>query len=243
MLSRCEQDVSVLPVTSLFNKRWLLRLLLAWFDSARDRAHALSPAEGARWYSDGLLASRFIGDGRGDKRAEGLSRVDGTVGHFHPAPGGRGTLSLDSRATQFVTIAAKFETTLSTGAKNASYYDQGARTVACMARLMEVAGVRPESLSTLSFHVIAPASRIRKGVFDRQLEKSILLDKVRHRTEVFGSAHRDWMASWFEPVLERITISALAWEDLLQSIRLTDKPAGMNIARFYEQCLRSNVPQ
>jgi len=243
MLSRCGHEDGVMPATALFNKKWMLRLLLDWFMSPRLPAHPLSSASGARWFSDGLLASRFVGDGRGDKRAEGFTRADGAIGHFHVGSGGRGELLLNSNATQFVIIATKLESALSIGAKNAPYFDQAARTVACMAHLLEVSKIRPESLTTLSFHVIAPANRIKQGIFSKQLDKDSIRDKVRHRAEVFGAVHRSWLGSWFEPALERMTNSALSWEELLSTARVVDEPSGLKLKEFFDQCLTFSPPR
>ena len=243
MLSHCGHAESAMPATALFNKKWMLRLLLDWFALPSRPAHPLSPSGGAKWFSDALLATRFVGDGRGDKRAEGFTRADGAIGHFRLGAGGHGDLLLGAKATQFVTIAAKLEGALSSGAKNAPYFDQAARTVACMARLLELSKIRPESLATLSYHVIAPANRISQGVFDKQLDKNSIRDKVRHRAEVFGAVHRSWIASWFEPALERITISALSWEELISTARVADQPSGLRLKEFYSQCIKYNLPR
>lgn len=229
-----------MPATALFNKKWMLRLLLDCFASSPRPGHPLSPANGARWFSDGLLATRFVGDGRGDKRAEGFTRADGAIGQFHPGAGGHGDLLLGPKATQFVIVATKLESALSTGARNAPYFDQAARTVACMARLLEKGKIRPESLATLSYQVIAPANRIKQGIFRKQLDKDSIRDKVRHRAEVFGAVHRSWIASWFEPALERMTVSALSWEELIATVRVADKPSGSMLKEFYDRCLAFN---
>lgn len=241
MLSHSGNAECVMPANALFNKKWMLRLLLDWFASKSHPAHPLSPVVGARWFSDALLATRFVGDGRGDKRAEGFTRADGAVGHFNLGSSGRGDLLLVAKATQFVTIASKLEGALSSGAKNAPYFDQVARTVACMARLLEISKIRPDAMAALSYHVIAPANRISQGVFDKQLDKDSILDKVRHRAEVFGAVHRSWIASWFEPALERMTISALSWEELISTVRVADKPSGLRLKEFYGQCLKYNL--
>ncbi|MGP1677051.1 MAG: hypothetical protein ACTS6J_07825 [Burkholderiales bacterium] len=243
MLSHCGHAEGAMPATALFNKKWMLRLLLDCLASPPRPAHPLSPANGARWFSDGLLATRFVGDGRGDKRAEGFTRADGVIGHFHLESGGHGDLLLGPKATQFVVISAKLEGALSIGAKNASYFDQAARTVACMAHLLEVGKIQPESLTTLAFYLLAPAKRIRQGIFSKQLDKDSILEKVRHRSEIFGAAHRIWLAGWFEPALDQMTISALPWEDLLGTIRLADEPSGLTLATFYKQCLKFSLPR
>lgn len=240
MLSRCGHADVVMPATALFNKEWMLRLLLDWFASPRRPAHPLSPASGARWYSEGLLASRFFGDSRSDSRAEGFTRADGVIGHFHPGPSGRGDVLLDAGATQFVVIEAKLGSALSPGTKNAPNFDQAARNVACMAHLLEFRKIRPESLTTLSFHVLAPAKRIRQGVFSKQLAKEGIRNKVCHRAEGFGTAHKNWITGWFEPALERMTISALSWEELIRTIRSADEPSGLELEKFYNQCLTFN---
>src|SRR2546425_6409929 len=81
LLARCDSDASVLPPTTLYNEGWMLRLVLDWFDQNRGLGHELAFLPGARWYSEALLASRFLPERRGDNRAESFTHADGVIGH------------------------------------------------------------------------------------------------------------------------------------------------------------------
>lgn len=71
-----------MPPTHLYNEGWMLRLVLDWLDRHRDLEHPLALHEGARWYSEALLPSRFLRDEHGDPLAESHTHADGLIGHF-----------------------------------------------------------------------------------------------------------------------------------------------------------------
>ena len=106
LLSRCGTPISVMPPTAVYNEGWMLRLVLDWFDRNRGIPHELAFAEGARWYSEALLPSRFLATFRADARAESFTRADGLIGHFTVQSGTRGDAVLAPHATQFIVIEA-----------------------------------------------------------------------------------------------------------------------------------------
>ncbi len=63
----------------------------------------------------------------------------------------------------FVVLEAKMFGNLSAGVKNASYFNQAARNVACIAELLKRPGRPVTEFKALGFYVLAPASQIRQG--------------------------------------------------------------------------------
>jgi len=234
LLAKCGSNSSVLPPTQLYNEGWLLRLVLDRFDRDRTLSHQLSFLPEARWYSEALLPSRFLAQHRGDERAESFTHADGVVGHFSIAPGERGEASLLPQPKQFVVTEAKLASTLSAGTKNAREYDQAARNVACMAQMLT--GVDLTTVKRLGFYVVAPDRQIRAGIFGDLVTKESISRKVAMRAAQYQGQWDTWCAGTFKPVLERIDLSVLSWESILNVLPNDEEAAG--IRDFYSLCQR-----
>jgi len=238
ILSRCGTSRSVLPPTELFNEGWMLRLVLDWLDRHRDHPHVLAFEPGARWYSEALLPSRFLPRTRGDRLAESFTHADVFIGHFMVDSGKRGDATLDPAPKQFIVTEAKLGSSLSAGTKNAPAYDQAARNVACMAHMLAVGGVSPDSLNRLGFYVLAPQQQIEAGVFGDLLSQQSIRAKVAQRIEPYEGVHDGWFQDSFLPLLERIELRAIGWEQILEDLPPTEERA--ELERFYAQCLAFN---
>src|SRR4029079_4327367 len=97
-------------------------------------------------------------------------------------PGTSG-LALDPAARQLVLIEGKLFNRLSAGVKNAPYYDQAARSVACIAEILRRAGREPEAMDALSLLIVAPHARVDDGVFAWDTSVDSIRRKVRRRVE------------------------------------------------------------
>lgn len=239
ILARCGTDCAVLPPTELYNEGWMLRLLLDWFDRNRKIKHKLSFAADASWYSEALLASRFLPTKRGDKRAESFTHADGIIGHFEIKHGKRGDARLSPKAKQFLVIEAKLGSALSAGTKNAPTYDQAARNVACIACVVSLADIDPSALDQVGFYVIAPKSQIQADVFSNLVSRENIERKVRERLASYSGEHDNWFKNTVMPLLERIDLAVMSWEDILDALPST--PETVDIRQFYTECLKWNL--
>lgn len=238
ILARCGTEAAVLPPTQLYNEGWLLRLLLDWFARSGTRGHPLSFEPGATWYSEALLPSRFRPTKRRDILAESFTHADGVVGHFRVRSGIRGDVQLLPHPRQFMVIEAKLGSSLSAGTKNAPAFDQAARNVACIAHLLSDAGAHPTSLTRLAFFVAAPERQIKAGVFGSLVTADSIKAKVADRMVPYDGVHDSWHAEAFLPVLERIDLRLLAWEDLIGHVSDAHQRAALE--EFYARCLQFN---
>jgi hypothetical protein len=235
------------PATIFYNEGWMLRLVLNWFSRQSSLSHPLNFERGARWFSEALLPSRFFARARGDSLAEGWTHADGIIGHVMIGEGALANTKLVDDAQQFLVTEAKLFSPLSPRVTNASYFDQAARNVACVAEVLSKARRRPEQLLSLGFFVLAPAEQIARNIFRSELSKNSILDKVSRRISEYSGETRAekeaWEQEWFEPVLEHIRIESLCWEDLVDFIRARDPDFGSGLSQFYTECLRFNRVQ
>jgi hypothetical protein len=186
LLVHCSNDKRHFPPTTLYNEGWMLRLAIDWFARNKTENYPMTVPQDSTWYSEALLPSTFLPRYRGDKHSESWTHADGAIGHFEIGSSGDGDLSVLPHAKHFVVIEAKMFSKLSTGVKNASYYNQAARNVACIAEVLRRVDKKPMELSSLGFYDFAPKSQIDDGIFIQQMTrkhiKRPLKDVLRNMT-------------------------------------------------------------
>lgn len=244
LLSTCDGDSPALPPTTLYNENWLLRLAIDWFSRNPEAGpFPIAPEPGASWFAEGWLPSAFLPRYRKDRLAESWTHADAVIGHFATGNRGWADIVIDPDATQLGVVEGKMFSRLSSGVKNAPWYDQAARTVACMAELLRRADRHPMELEHLSYGLVAPRSRIDENVFADEMTRGAILRKVRRRVEDYAGSRDDWFRDWFVPTIRRIDLCTLAWEDVIEAIAFHDPASGQEFDAFYNACLFYNRPR
>ena len=233
----------VFPATTLYNEGWLLWLVLDWFSVQPHSSFPLSFNIGARWFSEGLLRSRFLARSRGDKLAEGWTNADGVIGHITVgSETSKANVGIQPEANQLLVVEAKVFSKLSSGVANAKYFDQAARSVACLAEMIRISASKVEDFDSLGLLVLAPECQIEAGVFLGEVNKDSILEKVKRRVREYGESDMDsWFDDWFLPVLERAMVGCISWEDIIGHIKSADSAFGEDLNEFFSLCLRFNA--
>ena len=244
IFERCASGINSLPPTVLYNEGWMLRLLLEWFSQQPASGHPLDFSEGSRWYSEALIPSAFLPRKQGDKFAETWTHADGVIGHFKIGENRDTDLTLLTDATTLKVLEAKMLSRLSKGIKNAEYYNQAARYIACIAEILKRAKMDPIVMASVSFYVIAPKSQIEKGLFAAELSKESISSIVEKGVKEHDDEHKTdkikWFQDWFLPTLERTDIQSISWEDILLHLKNVDPHVGSDLSIFYEKCRHYN---
>ncbi len=184
MLEIAHTDAAVFPPTDLYNEGWMLRILLS-IQSEGVECFPFTFQPGARWFSEAQIGSPFLPRFRGDPLAERHTHLDGAIGHFAFQSGTKTGLTLTADSKQFVVTEAKMFSPLSKGTKNAKYYDQATRTIACIAWAIGLSNRFVDDFVSLGFYVIAPHEQITGGIFSSQVNKSSIREKVKLRISVY----------------------------------------------------------
>ena len=237
LISNIDHEKLNFPPTTLYNEGWLLRFVVDWFSTSGITDHPLSFPKDGHWFSEARLPSAFLPRFRGDPLAESHTNADGVIGHFMIGSTGKTDLALTSDATHFVILEAKLYSGLSKGVKNAKYYDQAARNIACIAEVLRRADRKPKSFTQLGFYVLAPKDQIESRTFSRHLDKQSINDKVKRRVSSYKGERDDWFKDWFIPALEVIDIRSISWEAVLDIINEKDSNTGDSLKEYYSQCL------
>jgi len=238
LLASCSTDKSYFPPTILYNEGWMLRLILDCFSTLDVQDHQLTIPKGCRWYSEALLPSAFLPRNRYDSLGESWTHADGVIGHFEIGKGAKANLVLSPDATHFVVLEAKMFSKLSSGVKHATYFDQAARNVACMAEVLRRTNHSPSEFTSLGFYVLAPQAQ--QGVFTENLSRDSIREKVERRVKEYGGEKDEWFLKYFIPTLDCMKIEARSWEELIDTIRIHDPNTIHELEEFYKLCLQYN---
>ena len=234
ILSYSHKDNSVIAPTLLYSEGWMLRITLDWY-TRLGRAASRSPfvfESGARWYSEGYLATQFSSRKKRDCLGESHTRADGVIGHFNITPGKRSEIQPEQDATQLIAIEAKLKSNLSTDTKNAPGYDQAARTVGCLAHIVGKAQISPKALKKYGFYVVCPEKRLSQ--FEELVSKESIRAKVDDRVSQYGADRLAWYRDTFLPHLEAMNVGIITWENLLANME--SKGASRDYRDFYMTC-------
>ncbi|MCC6242138.1 MAG: hypothetical protein IT353_04825 [Gemmatimonadaceae bacterium] len=237
LLADTEEGPRRFPPTLLYNEGWLLRLVVDWYHRHPEAKGTLTFHAGAEWYSEALLESPFL---RGQYR-EGFTHADAVIGHFEVRKE-RGDIALRPEATQFLVVEAKMGSPLSAGTKHAADYNQAARNVACMIKLIERYVTSGASLSDARFIVIAPESKLKEHGTRALLDRVHLCEAIRRRAEGRSADDVEWVNREVVPRLtENVLIPAcISWEELLTEIAGLNSDDGKELSDFYGLCREHN---
>lgn len=242
MLDASSTSSPFFPPTILYNESWLLRIVLDWFYTHKIPNHPLTFLEGARWFSEAALPSPFLNNPEGARLAEGWSHAHGVIGHFEVGKEHKIDLSFQPGGKQLVVIEAKMFSQLAAKISHVNYYDQAARTVACIVATLAIAKCSPSDLSRIGFYVLAPDSQIKRAVFERLMSRDSILKKVEQRVDGYVNAgdreKKDWYHNSFRPMFDQIDLKTLSWEDVIRGIQRYDLSSGTSIKTFYDRCVK-----
>lgn len=253
MLRGGTQGTPKLPPTILYNEGWLLRLVLDWYAHHPEINSPLKFLPKATWFSEALLPSAFFARERGDRLAETHTHADGIIGHILVGDKRKADLRLIKPAKQFIICEAKLFSKLSSGTTRAADYDQAARHVGCLCEVLRQARddhqviSSPHDLDIFGFFVLAPSSQIDEGLFKDQLDRENIFQKIQNRAGKYegekGKLLGGRLHDWVRPMMERISLGSLSWEEIIQGIKGVDGNSGKELQEFYERCLVYNKPK
>lgn len=226
--------------TEIYNEGWLLKLVIHHASKIEDQESPLGFLPESTWYSEALLPTAFKARTQRDPLSEKRTNADGVIGHILIGTKAKADLELRADATQFTVIEAKVGSPLSSRIRNARYFDQAARNIACMAEVMARAKVDPSTLKRLEFIVLAPQYSIDKGTFEVEMQPSSIRSKVKRRVSAYEGQLDGWYTDHFEPTMDRIRLLSLSWEAAIEWIRETKPTTVEKLYEFYQLCLEYN---
>ena len=243
ILEKADKVDSNIPPTLLYNEGWMLRIILQQIKEKKIIDDDLSyPNDDIDWYSEALLPSPFLARTRGDNLSESWTHADGVVGKFKIGKTDTGDLSLKDACDFFYITEAKMYSTLSTGTKNADNYNQAARNISCIAKLIFAnKTIQIENFQKLGFYVILPEDQIKaKPTFslftDKENIKTTIMNRLSsyptddiQKREIF-----DWINLNLNRLIDKLDVKLITWENLIA------KSNDNSIKIFYEKCKEYN---
>ena len=235
--------------TDIFNEGFLLKILFQFAIENPEVSYnsdkvdlVMNHSPETKFFCEGQLYTHFRHQ-LDSELYEKDTHADGTIGNFTIQDGTKTRIIVNSDARHFAVIVAKLNARLSKDIKNAPFYDQAARNIACIAETLFDAKVKPSKLDRIGFYVLAPKQKINKGIFDELLAPESVKTKVQQRTDQYGSEHQEdlemWYTKWFLTTLELIKIERISWEEIIESI-IEKFPERTDLDLFYQYCLKYN---
>ena len=226
--------------TEIYNENWLLKLILHQIAVYGKKPFPLAFNPGSIWFSEAQLPTAFKARYRGDPLAEARTNADGVIGHITIGKFGKTDLELKPDSSQFTVVEAKIASQLSSGIRNARYFNQAARNIACMAEVFRQANINPSTLERVEFILLAPQSAIEKGVFLAQMKLENIYSVVKQRVFEYDGQLDHWYSEWFESTANEIQISTISWEHVIEYLQEFNSQSGHALSEFYQSCLRFN---
>ena len=162
--------------TEIYNESWLVKLVMLQASTISNCDFPTGFLAGSTWFSEALLPTVFKARYQGDKLSEFVQMLMVSLVIFSLVKR-KVDFELKPNSNQFARVEAKIGSPLSKGTSNASYFDQAARSVACMAEVIAQAEISPSSFSRLDFIVLAPEASIVTSFF--QSKWKAILQYVR----------------------------------------------------------------
>ena len=226
--------------TEIYNENWLLKLVLNQAAAHEGGRFPLAFNAGSTWFSEAQLPTIFKARYRGDPLAEARTNADGVIGHIVIGKHGKADLTLKPHVAQLTVIEAKIWSPLSAGTRNAPYFNQAARNVACIAEVFHRANVKPFDVERVEFVLLAPQSTMDQGKFDTQLRLENIRSVVKQRVFEYGGQLDHWHSEWFEPTASKIQIRAISWEKTIEWLSDFNSIVGNSLREFYRLSLEFN---
>jgi hypothetical protein len=242
-IEKFDSQENNLQPTLLYNEGWMLRLVLKWFSDHKGIDHHLSMKENTRWFSEGLIKSKFAATFRGDNLAEGYTHADGLYGDFVIGGNGFGDVALKDNCRQFAVVEAKMFSKLSPGITHSPNYNQFARNVACICNLVTES---KQNVEDIGFFVIIPKLQItNEGTFYQYFDNENVMDVVLERVNQYKGREdfeekKNWYNNSFMPFLKKLNTEILTWEEIIEFINSHDPKYGSELNKFYEKCVHYN---
>jgi hypothetical protein len=238
--------------TEIYNEGWMLNCVLEQIRAGKIKhSDLIFPAE-TKWYAEALLPTFFKAIMQRDKLAEKDTHADGIVGHLEIREATKRGVEIQSNCSCLYVTEAKMFSKLSEGTNNIQNFDQCARNVACLMKLV-YDGIESKKITEIpqkiGFYVFLPeeqkykTNRKKEKIFDKIMNKDSIKTKINDRINVYfenGKLKKNydqkekelsWAKDNLEVFIKKLDIKLIAWEDLLKD---------SDIENFYENCKNYN---
>lgn len=226
-----------IPLTMLYNEGNMLRIVLQQLEEKVIINKDLTFPDDVDWYSEALLPSPFLARSRNDNLCEKWTHADAVVGKFEIGKKRRCDLTLKDSCDFFYVIEAKMNSLLSMGTKNASQFNQVARYIACISKLIQDKGIDISVFRKLAFYVILPEYKKREKSFYNCTDKSNINETIKKRIALYSSNQDtnrfNWLLNNLDNLLEKIDVKLITWEEIINN-------CDQQTIKFYANCKKHN---
>ena len=228
MAECCTDSGTPVAKSEVYNETWLLRMVLACIhdykgDFVTGDAKTKQALEKMRkavckyWISEGGLEPAF--------EQEGTTWTDAILGNVKIGDNNKRGVDIEIRdsSTGVIIVEAKMGSELASGITNSSNYNQAARNIACLAKLLNNQKISKEIISESAFVVLAPRYKLEEWKSrtppQKMIEDAWEIIECQSRTR-----KKNCDSDTFKSVVKDIINNsiALSWDDVIEAIQPND---------------------
>lgn len=228
MAECCTESGTPVAKSEVYNETWLLRMVLACIHDYKGDfvtgdakikkvLEKIQKAVCKHWISEGGLEPAF--------EQEGTTWTDAILGNVKICNNNKRGVEVEIRdpSTGVIIIEAKMGSELSSGITNSSNYNQAARNIACLAKLLNKEKVSKKIISESAFVLFAPKSKLEewksKNAPQQLIDGAWKIIECQTRTRK-GNCDSDTFKSIVGDIINNSI--ALSWDDVIDAIEPSD---------------------
>lgn len=233
--------------TEIYNEGWMLKCVMEQIVVEKIKHDDLKFPANVKWYSEASLLSFFKAINRGgDRLAEGQTKADSIVGDFKIRQDTKSGVEIEQNCSCLYIIEAKMFSPLSKKVDNADDFNQCARNIACLMKMI-YDGIEEKKISEIpvevGFYVFLPEEQ--ENYFKWIREKENITKPIKDRlnsyfkNEIINEVYKEkkekelnWAKDNLDAFMEKLDVKLIFWEDLIKG--------NSEMNTFYENCKNYN---
>jgi|SRR5690606_8185322 len=234
--------------TEIYNEGWMLKCVMEQIKGGEIELEKCKIPKDEMWLSETLVPTFFKAINRKDTFAETATRADAIVGQLQIRKGTKWGIEIQQNCSCLYIVEAKMYSKLSKKVTRASDFNQCARNVACLMKMI-YEGIKKNKITEIppkiGFYVFIPEKQ--KNVFKNEMTKENIKQVIKKRLNSYFDDHMikenykekkeeefNWLKENLNNFIEILDIEMIFWEDLIKATKNSDTKS--QLIEFYENC-------
>ncbi len=234
--------------TEIYNEGWMLKGVMEQINEGEIKVDKWKIPKGEMWLSETYVPTFFNAINRKDPLAETATRADGIIGQIQIRKDTKWGIEIKQNCSCLYIVEAKMYSKLSKKVTKASDFNQCARNVACLMKMV-YAGIENNKITEVpekvGFYVFLPEKQ--KNVFEEVMVKENIKQVIEGRLnsyfddDIINEIYKEkkekelkWLKENLSNFIDKIDIQMIFWEELIESTKNSETKKQLN--EFYKKC-------
>ncbi|PIV48947.1 MAG: hypothetical protein COS19_11165 [Flavobacteriaceae bacterium CG02_land_8_20_14_3_00_34_13] len=236
--------------TEIYNEGWMLKCVMEQIKEGEIELEKWKIPKGEMWLSETLVPSFFRAVKRGDKLAETATNADAIVGQIQIRKRTKWGIEIKKNCSCLYIIEAKMYSKLSNGVSKAPEFNQCARSVACLIKMI-YDGIEKNEIDEIpdkiGFYVLLPRNHKYVADFEEKINEDSIKKSIKDRftpyfnNEIIKKDYKEikekelnWLKDKLDELIGKIDVKLIFWEELIESTKNSETKEQLN--EFYKKC-------